>query len=92
MKKDIKISRLAMMIIFLALIRCICEPFRLAYYSENGLSFEEVKPFLMGALVAAVALALMTILSWYEKSKLVIYLSVVTVILLLVVKGIYLGF
>ncbi len=37
--KEVKISRLATIIIFLALIRCIAEVFRLQYYSEQDLFY-----------------------------------------------------
>jgi len=45
--KDIsKISKIATIIIFLALIHCIGEPFGLQYYSTTSLTFCEIKPFL----------------------------------------------
>ncbi len=69
---EVKISRVATIIIFLALIRCIAEVFRLQYYSEQDLLFSDFKPFLLGALVTSSALLLMTILSYFGKHKLII--------------------
>jgi hypothetical protein len=85
-----KVSKIATVIIFLALIRCICEPFRLQYYSTSNLTYADIKPFLLGALVAAVGLLTMTILSYFGKHKLIIATCIVTVIILLILKGIYL--
>jgi len=85
-----KISKIATIIIFLALIRCIAEPFRLQYYSTALLSFYDVKPFLIGSLVAALGLFAMTILFYFGKHKIMIGVCVLTIVTLLVVKRIYL--
>ena len=66
-----KTARVSTMVIFLALIRCLSEPFRLQHYSSSPLSLQNVAPFLVGALVAAIALLLMPILSYYGMQKLV---------------------
>lgn len=44
-----KISIIATVIIFLALIRCVSEPFRLQYYATKALTFTDIKPFLIGS-------------------------------------------
>ncbi len=59
-------------------------------FSTTVLTFAILKPFLIGALIAAIALLSMTILSFFAKLKLIIAISILTIILLLVVKGIYL--
>jgi hypothetical protein len=64
-----KISIIAIIIIFLALIRCVSEPLRLQYYSTKALTFADIKPFLIGALVASLALLIMTILSFLANIK-----------------------
>ena len=84
-----KISVIAIVIIFLALIRCVCEPFRLQYYSAKALSFTDIKPFLIGALVASLALLLMTILSFFRKYKIITATCILTIIVLLIIKRIY---
>ena len=91
--KDLqKLSKIAIIIVFLALIRCISEPFRLQHYAVYTLNFEEVKPFLLGALVTAIALLIMTILFYYGKNKLIIAISILTIVLLLIIKQLYLEF
>ncbi len=86
-KDTSKISIIAIVIIFLALIRCICEPFRLQYYSPTTLTLIDIKPFLIGALVNAIALLTMTILSFFSKYKLIIATCILTIITLFVIKG-----
>jgi hypothetical protein len=88
-KNQVAISRIATAIVFLALIRCIYEPFRLEHYSTTVLIFAELKPFLIGALITATSLFVMTILSFFAKYKIMIAISILTIILLFVVKGIY---
>ena len=85
-----KISKIVTVIIFLALIRSISEPFRLQHYSKTMLTYDEIKPFLIGSLVAATGLLIMTILSYFGKHKIVIATFFLTIILLLIVKKIYL--
>lgn len=89
-KNQVAISRTATVILFLALIRCISEPFRLDYYSTTVLTFAAIKPFLIGALITSVALSSMTLLTYFAKHKLIFAISILTIILLLVVKKIYL--
>jgi len=84
-----KISMIAIIIIFLALIRCVSEPFRLQYYSAKALTFVEIKPFLIGSLVTSLALLIMTILSFLGKYKVIIATCILTIVALLIVKGIY---
>jgi hypothetical protein len=84
-----KVSKIATVIIFLALIRCICEPFRLQYYSSSILTYTDIKPFLIGSLVAALGLFAMTILFYFGRHKIIIATCVLTIIILLIVKEIY---
>ena len=73
-KKKVIISRTTTVIVFLALIRCVSESFRLNYYSTYNLTFLELKPFLIGALTTAIALFIMTIFSFYGKHKIIIFI------------------
>ncbi len=84
-----KVSKIATVIIFLALLRCICEPFRLQYYSSSILTYTDIKPFLIGSLVAALGLFAMTILFYFGRHKIIIATCVLTIIILLIVKKIY---
>lgn len=84
-----KVSKIATIIIFLALIRCICEPFRLQYYSSSILTYTDIKPFLIGSLVATLGLFAMTILFYFGRHKIIVATCVLTIIILLIVKKIY---
>lgn len=84
-----KISIIATVIIFLALIRCVAEPFRLQYYSVKALNFVDIKPFLIGSLVTSLALLIMTILSFFGKYKIIIATCILTIAILFVIKGVY---
>ena len=84
-----KISIIAIVIIFLALIRCVSEPFRLQHYAAKALTFVDIKPFLIGALVTSLALLIMTILSFLGKYKIIIATCILTIVMLLFIKGIY---
>jgi hypothetical protein len=84
------LAKIATIIIFLALIRCISEPFRLQHYSKTTLRYTDLKPFLIGSLIAAIGLLIMTILSYFNKPKLIIVTCIVIIIILLCVKKIYL--
>src|SRR5882762_8218186 len=84
-----KISIIAIVIIFLALIRCVSEPFRLQHYSAKALTFVDIKPFLIGSLVTSLALLIMTMLSFFYKYKIINATCILTLVVLLIIKGIY---
>jgi hypothetical protein len=90
LKDTRRISKISTGIIFLALIRCISEPFRLQYYSTTTLTFGDIKPFLIGSLVAALGLFAMTILFYFGRHKIIIVTCVLTIVILLIIKWIYL--
>jgi hypothetical protein len=85
-----RISKIATIIIFLALIRCISEPFRLQFYSTTSLTFGDIKPFLIGSLVAALGLIAMTVLFYLGRHRTIIATCILTIVILLIVKMIYL--
>lgn len=87
--KPVVVSRAATIVIFLALIRCISEVFRLNYYAADPPTFFVFRPFLIGALTAAIALLAMTILSFYGRYKAITVIAVCTVIVLLIEKYVY---
>lgn len=84
-----KMSKVTTIIIFLALIRCLVEPFRLVHYASTSVSFTVIKPFLLGALISSIALLFMTILSYFKKYKIINGTCILTIILLFIVKWIY---
>lgn len=88
-KYQVLISRISRIILFLALIRCIAEPFRLDYYANHHLTFEEVKPYLLGAVVAMTGLLFSTIASYFSKFKLVPLIVVFAMGFLICIKSVY---
>ena len=83
---EVRISKVSIIVIFLALIRCISEIFRLNYYSSTGLTYEIIKPFLLGALVTSIAGLVMVILSFFSRPRIVIAIAVLTIFVLFVLK------
>jgi hypothetical protein len=88
-KNEKKISRASIVIIFLALIRMLSEVFRMRYYSLIPLTYDQIKPFILGALVSAIALLLMTLSSFWSKHKIITIIAILVIILLLAIKKIY---
>jgi len=86
-----KISIIAIAIIFLAFIRCVTEPFRLQYYSTRTLTFVDIKPFLIGSLVTSLVLLIMAILFYWKKYKLISAMSIITILVLLIIKRMYIA-
>jgi hypothetical protein len=84
--KQVKISRIAFVAVFLALIRLISECFRLNYLTKEPLTFRILEPYLVGALVCAISCLAMAIFSFYAKSKVVIGMAVLTIIILVFLK------
>lgn len=90
MKNEIKISKIATTIIFIALVRTISEPIRQQNHSNISLTFEQIKPFLIAALMTSIGLFTMIIFSYYSKHKMVIVLAVLIIIVMIIIKYIYL--
>lgn len=87
---EIKIAKVTIIVIFVALVRMIAECFRLQHYSTTNLSFDQIKPFLIGTLICSISTFSMAILFFYQKYKTIISISILTIISLLVVRNIYL--
>lgn len=85
MKKLKSISMISIFVIYLALIRCLIEPFRLNYVDAK-VDFQILKPLLLGALTSGLFTLIMGIYFYKGRFKLVIVLSVVCIIFLLVIK------
>jgi len=88
-KHQVLVSRIATIILFLALIRCIAEPFRLDYYADHHLTFEEVKPYILGAIVALIGVILGTIATYFSKYKLVPLITILALSCLIYIKIIF---
>ncbi|HWB23970.1 MAG TPA: hypothetical protein VG738_00755 [Chitinophagaceae bacterium] len=84
-----KIARFCTLLIFLPLIRCIAEVFRLQHYNPTGITYGIIKPFMLGALATAITAFAMVILLFYKKHMAVIATCISTIILLFVLKFMY---
>jgi hypothetical protein len=90
MRKQIILSRALTIMVLLALTRCIAEVFRLHYYAPASITYDVIKPFLLGAIVCSIALVVITILSWYAKHTWIIVVAAVTIICLFILKYMFL--
>jgi hypothetical protein len=86
LKNEIKIARITTIIIFIALIRTLSEPFRLQYYSDVSLSFSQVKPFLLAGVVSAVGLFAMILFYFYGKYKVIIAIGILIIVTMIIIK------
>lgn len=79
-------ARIMTVAVFLALIRTIAEIYRLHAVSDPPWNYQTIAPYLLAALITAIALLLMTILNWTEKHVLIILLAALTIAALFVIK------
>jgi len=86
LKNEKLISRISFFAVMLGLIRSLSEPFRLQYYSSLPMSFDQVKPFLLGSLVAAIGLSTMAILSFYNRYRIMTFIAVLTILAMILIK------
>jgi len=83
-----KAARIGIVIVFLALIRCLAEFFRRENMSGVQLTISTIKPYILGALVCAVSCLLMTIGLFYSKNRLIVIIAVLTIVVLCVIKAV----
>ncbi len=82
-----KAARIAIIIVLLALIRCLAEFFRLEYQLGDKLTVLMLKPFMLGALISSISCLIMAIGLFYSKNRLVVVIAVLTITVLLVIKA-----
>lgn len=90
MKHEVRISRATTIIILLALIRTIGEPFRLQHGSAATLSFDQIQPYLLAALITAIGLMVMTVLNYYGRHRWIIAMGVLIIVAMVIIKIEYL--
>lgn len=81
-----RISKVLILILFLALIRALGEPFRLQYVASAPLLFSEVKAYIIGAIITSIGLIAMIILSWFKKHKAIWVIFILTLTTLVWIK------
>jgi hypothetical protein len=84
-RREVKIARILMVVIFLALIRTIAEMFRLQD-EHSDLGYQQVRMCVAGALTAAIGLLIMVLLSFWGSNRIIIFLGVITLLLLVGIK------
>lgn len=89
-KNEVKIARLSIIVIFLALVRCIAEPFRLQAIASEPIYFDEVKAFLIAALLCAIGLISMNLLLFYSKYRSIPFIAFLIILVMLLIKMLYL--
>lgn len=88
-KRTALIARISMLIIFLALLRNLAEPFRIKFYASEPLHINQVEPFIAGALECTIGLFLMVILYLKNKPKIVVSIAILVIITMLITKKTY---
>jgi hypothetical protein len=81
-----QLAKISILAVFLALIRCISEFFRLQYVQRNALTIETVEPFMIGAMVCAVSLLPMNIFFVYSKFKWITASAIIAIAALFFLK------
>lgn len=90
MKHEIRISKAITIILFLALIRTIAEPFRLQNAAPAALSLGQIQPYLLAGFICAVGLLVITVLNYYERHRWIIAMGVLIIAALVWIKVTYL--
>ncbi len=76
------VARVSIVIIFLALIRTILEPI------IHHLPCDKMLPLLICALITSISCLVLTILSFFSKSKSIVMISLLTIITLVILKSV----
>ena len=85
MELNKKISIFLIVFIFIALIRCLFEPFRL--HSQNiEMNFLTIKPFLIGAIISSISVFISGLFYMNQKYLLSIFISILCIVLMILVK------
>lgn len=82
---EVKIARIAAIMVFLSLIRSIVEPLL------HTVPSAQLKALLTGCLIAAISCLVISILISYTKYKAVIGVAILTIVALIVYKNLYMS-
>jgi len=82
---EVRIARILLVVIFLALIRTIAEMFHLLD-ERSGLHYQQMRMCIAGALTAAIGLFILALLSFWRRHLIMIFLGVLTLLLLVLIK------
>ena len=80
------LAKLGAGILLLIVIRALGEVFRLEFMLGEALTIAAIRPFIVGALAAALALALALLANWADRPRLAIAITLLTIPALLIYK------
>ena len=86
-RSEVRIARILIVIVFLALIRTITEMFRLQN-GQPGLNDQQMRMCISGGLTAAIGSFIMALFSFWRKNLIIIPLGVITLLLLVLIKSV----
>ena len=87
-----RIAKVGIAVQFLALIRTLSEYFRLKHTYGPALSLAAIEPYITGSLIAAICTAIAVGLYFLARYRTAIFVSVATVLALLIYKISVFGF
>lgn len=85
-RSEIRIARILIVVIFLALIRTIAEMYRLQD-AHPDFNYQQMRMCVSGALLAAIGLLIMVLLSFSRKYLIIIFLGITILLLLVLIKA-----
>jgi hypothetical protein len=85
LESSVRIARILIVVIFLALIRTIAEMFHLLN-ERSAFTYQQMRMCISGALAAAIGLSIMVLLSFWRKHLIIVFSGVVTLLLLVLIK------
>ena len=85
------LARLGAGILLLIVIRALGEVFRLEFVQGEALTIEAIRPFIVGALAAALALAMALLANWADRPRLSMAITLLTILALFIYKVLALG-
>lgn len=85
------LAKLGAAILLLIVIRSLGEVFRLEYVRGDALAIAEIHPFVVGALVAAMALAIALLTIWAERPRVSMAVTLLTIPSLIIYKVLAIG-
>ena len=85
-----RVAQIGIGVQFLALIRTLCEYFRLKHFGPQPMTLTLAEPYITGALIAAAGAAISVGFYFFRKYRVATFVAAATVLLLLLYKVIVL--
>jgi hypothetical protein len=85
------LARIGAGVLLLIVMRALGEVFRLEYAVGEALTLEQVRPFIVGALGAAAALAVALLAILAERPRLALAVAIGAIVLLFIYKVLWIG-